>query len=284
MYSHKLKTFIFKTLDILPDKIGYKIYHLFQEITLKDITFYEKSNRKSINQIKNILKTKGVNVKGKNVIEIGSGWFPIMPYLFKSELKVNKIYSYDINKHYSKKRSLITSKLFSYQIKDQNESYLPNFIEYFPYTNISKTAVNFKPILVFSRFVLEHIEKDELLKIHKNLYDQTSKKLKIIHLISPSDHRAYSDNRLSHYDFLKYSQKEWNTIQTKFDFHNRLRLPDYIEIFKKSGFKIELLKYSKVKKHTEKHERFKKIKLHEDFKKYSEEELLASSITVLLKK
>ena len=77
---------------------------------------------------------------------------------------------------------------------------------------------------------------------------------------------------------------EWNKIQTKFDYHNRLRLPDYLEIFKKSGFEVLYVEHDTAKDNEEKYKKFKELKIHPDFKKYSEEELTAGSINVMLKK
>ena len=105
----------------------------------------------------------------------------------------------------------------------------------------------------------------------------------ILHMISPSDHRAYTDKSLSYYDFLKYSKDEWKKQHTKFDYHNRLRLPDYINIFKEAGYEVVSLDYDTCDKNSEKYQKFKELTLHEDYKDYTEEELLAGSINVLLK-
>lgn len=281
---NRTKTRIFKLLNLLPRDLGYLIYHKLQMVTLKKVEFYLKTNEVSFQQIRKILSENNIILRGKDIIEIGSGWFPIMPFIFKEKLEVNNIYTYDINKHYSPKRILNSSKLFCDQLKVPPSKKLPSFIKYFPYTNIQKAIINYSPELVYSRFVLEHISPEELLEIHKNLYKNTSAETRILHLISPSDHRSYSDKSLSSYDFLKYSESEWNKIQTKFDYHNRLRLPDYLQIFEKSGYKVEFLSYDKVQKNSKKYKLFKQLELSSSYKKYSEEEVLAGSINVLLSK
>jgi hypothetical protein len=139
-------------------------------------------------------------------------------------------------------------------------------------------------VVIFSRFVLEHIKPNDLLEIHKHIYENTPQSTRVLHLISPSDHRSYEDNSLSTYDFLKYSEAEWNEIQTKFDYHNRLRLPQYLKIFEDSNFKIEYLKYDQVNTESAKYRKFKQLMLHKDFKHFTEEEILASSIVLLLSK
>lgn len=282
--NNKTKTRILKLLDTLPEKLGYWIYHKLQLLTLKDTNSYLKTNTSSFKKIQSILEENKIDLDGENIVELGSGWFPLNPLLFKEKLSVNSIHTYDINKHYSGKRILDCTTLFSGSLCINPSKKLPDFISYYPYTLIQKVNFDYNPKLVYSRFVLEHITPKELLEIHQNLYNKTPKETKILHLISPSDHRSYGDNSLSTYDFLKYSKSEWNKIQTKFDYHNRLRLPEYLKIFEESKFKVDFLTYDKIQKNSFKYKKYKKISLHSDFDKFTEEENLASSITILLSK
>ena len=200
---------------------------------------------------------------------------------------VSKIITYDINRHYSNKRIKSTTKHFKkINFKTQKHSNLeiPDFIDYHPKKNIINATIEKDIKLIYSRFVLEHVTPTDIEKMHKKFYKELNNDIKILHLISPSDHRAYSDKTLSIYDFLKYSQKEWNKIQTKFDYHNRLRLPEYIDIFKKSGFNITYIEHDTVNKKSQKYIKYKELKLHPDYHKFSEMEVLAGSICVLLEK
>jgi hypothetical protein len=124
---------------------------------------------------------------------------------------------------------------------------------------------------------LEHIPPADLEAIHHQAFGYLDKKSFIIHQISPSDHRAYTDKGLSLWDSLKYSQQEWDRIQTRFDYHNRLRLPQYLAIFKKCGFEVKYLKFSGASGSQKLPE-----KIHPDFARFPTEELTAGSITVIL--
>lgn len=287
MKYHQKKTLILKILDVLPRKIGYAIYHYLQKRTFKNIEPLIESNRNSLQKIKSILSKINVDLKGKKVIEIGSGWMPIMPFLMKSEFDVSKIITYDINRHYSNER---IEKMYNhfkdevYNTRAFAKLDLPDFIDYYPETNIIDAVIDRDVSLIYSRFVLEHVTPSDMEKMHKKFYREMHDKVQILHLISPSDHRGYSDSTLSIYDFLKYSEDEWNRIQTKFDYHNRLRLPEYLEIFKRSGFDISYSEFDKVDKNSEKYRKFKELNLHPDYQKFSEEEILAGSICVLLTK
>lgn len=290
MKFHKIKTITLKLLDIMPNKLGYFLYHQLQRKSFNNLEIKIKANENSYKVIKKILKQETIELNRNNVLEIGSGWFPLMPYLLKINENINKIYTYDINCHYSNNRILRVDNYynannkynFEYSIK--NGYKLPSFIEYYPNQNIINSKIHSNIKLFFSRFVLEHIQLEDLKKIHLKLFNEMEEDAAILHLVSPSDHRAYSDNSISYYDFLKYSPKQWDSIQTKFDYHNRLRLPQYIAIFKEIGFEIAFLEYDKVPKDSLKYKQFKNLKIHPDYKQFSEEEILAGSINMMLKK
>ena len=290
MKKHQLKTFALKALDILPSKLGYYLYHKIQSKSFKSLDKFINPNLSSYEKINSILTENDILLKSKTILEIGSGWIPILAYFLKVMGEIDKVYTYDINKHYQQK---YLDKCFNYitynydtkiNIIENGEFTLPDFIEYHPYTNIINADIPNTVDIVISRFVLEHISPEDLVAIHKKLFDSLPDQAFVLHLISPSDHRAHSDSSISLYDFLKYSKKEWDNIQTKFDYHNRLRLPNYLDIFKDAGFEILYVEYDKGKENEEKYKKFKKLEIHSDFKNYSEEELLAGSINVLLKK
>lgn len=286
MKYNRKKTLILQCLDKLPSSLGYYIYHRIQSFSLGKIDQKLKANYASLKKIKTILDHHCIDLNDKVVLEIGSGWYPFLPFLFKTEMNVNKVVTYDINKHYSKKRINQVKHIFGkkYDEKKLQRLNLPDFIEYHPNTDLTKVKIDKDISFIYSRFVLEHIKPDDIKEIHKKIYNELNDDVKILHLISPSDHRAYSDNSLSYYDFLKYSTKEWNTVQTKFDYHNRLRLPDYIEIFNNTGFKISYLDHDYVDKKSTKYKKFKALKLHQDYQKFTEREILAGSIFALLEK
>ncbi|MEM6718826.1 MAG: class I SAM-dependent methyltransferase [Bacteroidota bacterium] len=289
--NHKTKSFIFKSLDILPSSLGYGIYHQLQKfLNRNSVNFKIKTNDRSFKEALQILEKENINLKGKTILELGSGWAPIIPYFFTQFAAADRVVTYDINEHYDSKT---IHKLNSYyrsnyqiEIASKRGKYpLPSNVTYHPKTNLAAENMQLNDLvdLVFSRFVLEHIPPEDLLQIHQSFAKILPKSAYILHMISPSDHRAYDDKSLSYYDFLKYSKDEWKKQHTKFDYHNRLRLPDYINIFKKAGYEVVSLDYDTCTKDSEKYQKFKQLTLHKDYENYTEEELLAGSINVLLK-
>jgi len=287
--KHYFKTYIFKTLSILPSTIGYKIYHELQKVSEnKNIQEKIKSTENTLSTFGQICTDLNIDLKNKSAIEIGSGWLPISPYLLLYKYELNNIYTFDINNHYQKKPlqkfNALFSKIYSFDIKvNKNSKYaLPENVHYFPSQNIINAKIP-KVDIVFSRFVLEHVTPEDILNMHKKFKESLNKGTYIIHFISPSDHRAYSDNSLSLQDFLKYSSKDWNTIQTRFDYHNRLRLPQYLEIFKSLDLEIIYTSYDNPKPNSIQEKMFNDLKIHEDFLQYSQQELTAGGINIVIK-
>jgi hypothetical protein len=284
----KLKRIFLRAVNTLPSRLGYLIYHQMQ-MRLTGATIDKvRANMDSFGIVSSILKKVNLK-KGYSVLEIGSGWMPLMPYLFRYMGEANDVYTYDINQHYDNKyidelNEIVKTK-FNVEIDPAPGKYhIPDFVKYFPKSNVITSELPERVDLVFSRFVLEHVTPDDLLKMHQRFANDLPDETLILHLISPSDHRAYSDKSLSHYDFLQYTQKEWNKIQTKFDYHNRLRLPHFIEAFENSGYEILHLEYDKVEKDSGKYRKFKKLEIDQEFLKFTEEEILAGAINILLRK
>ncbi|WP_395043415.1 hypothetical protein [Flavobacterium sp.] len=287
--KHTTKTLIFKSLNLLPNKIGYSLYHKMQHFfDRSSIESKVKKSEITINKIIEICNELKIESANKIIFEFGSGWLPIMPYFFILKCKVKKVFTYDINQHYEKKVIIkfnsIFSKMYDFNIDiDANSDYnLPKSVEYFPLKNIINEDFS-KADIVFSRYVLSHVEENDLINMHKKFKSNLKKGSYIIHFISPSDLRQHGDKSISMYDFLKYSKEEWSSIMTKFDYHNRWRLPQYIDLFKSLDFEIVYNSYESVEQGSLNQKLFRELNLHEDFKKYNEEELTAGNIIFVLK-
>jgi len=287
--NHKVKTILFKSLSLLPNKVGDYCYHkiqsFFDKSTLEDRL---KSVESTYNRLSKVLNDLNIDLKDKAVFEIGSGWFPSMPYFFKFKFEAKKVYTVDINRHFKKERILELNNLFSKKystnilVNPENEYNLPFEIEYFPNYNVVKE--DFPDVrVVFSRYVLSHMNENDIDILHKKMKGELKKGTYIIHFISPSDLRQHSDRSLSSHDFLKYSKQQWNNIHSKYDYHNRLRLPQFMEIFKKYDYEVIHLDYENLNKDTIAYDLFKKVPLHDDYTKYSDEELTAGNIFLVLK-
>ncbi|HEU4788838.1 MAG TPA: class I SAM-dependent methyltransferase [Flavobacterium sp.] len=285
--KNSIKTRIFKGLSILPNKIGYGIYHLLQNVGgNQSFESKLKSTKNTYEKVVEVLSKNNISLINLKIAELGSGWVPIFPYQLIIEGKAKKVNTYDINEHFNRKEIDQLNAFYASKsaivLEKKGKYNLLKEVSYFPKTNICDGEIQ-DVDLVLSRFVLEHVTPSDLLEIHNFIYSNLKPGGLVLHLISPSDHRAYSDSSLSLQDFLKYSKEEWNQIQTKFDYHNRLRLPQYLEIFSKS-FEILYFEYDKINIDSESYRKFKKLKIHDDFANFSDQELMAGSINILLQK
>ncbi len=283
----RLKESLFRILDLLPEKQGFYLYHEIQNVLNGENMLQRvKTNEPSFEVLKRLLRQNQLSIEDKKVLEIGSGWAPIMPYFMLYKGKVKSVFTFDLNRHFSKENISRLNKVFDseYGIRvtpDVAKPYhLPENIVYYPNTNLIDADFP-KAELVFSRLVLEHIKPEDIALMHKRFKRDLNPGCLIVHLISPSDHRAYVDEKLSLQDFLQYSEVEWQKKQTKFDYHNRLRLPQYLAIFKAAGLEVLHVEYDQPGEDS--YKKFKSVPLHEDFKSFTDEELTAGSINVVLK-
>ena len=291
--KHWIKTATFKCLSALPEGLGDAMYHTLQRVVSSQSIGEEiTSKNTAYERMQAILSGLEVPFRNQRILEIGSGWLPILPYFMKFKGGCAEVFTYDINRHFNKNRIRDFARIFfadycpgSNPPGSDAKFGLPAGIAYFPSTDILVNPPAAQSIdLVVSVNVLEHVHPDTLLAIHRESGRYLTEDGLFVHLVSPSDHRAYSDLSLSLYDFLQYSQEEWDHIQTRFDYHNRLRFPQYLQLFKDSGFDVLYQQFSTAKDHPVQAEKFSHLRLHDDFKNFSFDELTAGSLAFVLKR
>ncbi len=278
--NHRLKSLVFKILEKLPRTIGDTLYHKLQRLTAKSVQEEYGFQQATIKQFVIESGKLGLSFKEKKIVEIGSGWLPVLPYDLLFLYGAKEVLTFDINEHYQSKNIKKFNKFYVGHYPDATalSQTLPDNVQYFPNKNILDTQIESGSIDVMTtRNVLEHISPGDQELIHKQAFQYLKRDGFIIHQISPSDHRAYTDESLSLWDFLKYSQQEWDHIQTRFDYHNRLRLPDYLNLFTRCGYKIAFLSFKSARKGQQLPDT-----IRADFSNFSPEELTAGSIIVIL--
>ncbi len=285
--KHTTRTRIFKILALLPNRLGYPLYYFLQNFSSKSALEKKiQATKNSYEVAFKIFRENHINLEGKRVAELGSGWMPIFPYQLILEGNVNRVDTYDINGHYNLKQIKKVNDYYrtheGFKIEQKGKYQLHKAVYYFPKTNICNGDLKSVDLIV-SRFVLEHVPPKEIKKMHDFFNSNLKSGSYILHLISPSDHRAYNDPSLSLQDFLKYSKEEWDGIQTKFDYHNRLRLPQYLALFEKE-FDIVYFEHDTINTKSVAYNKFKELAIHEDFSQFNERELIAGSINILLRK
>ncbi len=293
----KLKAIVQKSISFLPKRE--RINYLFQKHITKGVELTDEHFGYKIQHAKDhidFFKKYGEVGPDKKILELGSGWYPIIPilmYLTKS----GKIISLDIQSWMTKSSQLTSIEkikdwieqgkldLYFNNIDEQRWKILEGILS--DHDKYSKDDIN-KIIglealikdarntgleessidLICSNNTLEHIHKEVLEEILKEFRRVIKPGGVMSHFIDLSDHFAHFDKDITVYNFLKYSEQKWKLIDNKIQPQNRLRFREYKELYKKLNIPIT---EEKIIQGDEKE--LLKIKVHEEFKQYSTAEL-----------
>jgi hypothetical protein len=86
--------------------------------------------------------------------------------------------------------------------------------------------------------VLEHIPEPEILRLLEECRRLMHQSSVMSHAIEYSDHYSHSDPSIGPYNFLKFSDDEWERFNPGLHFQNRMRHCDYRTLFQDSGFQV----------------------------------------------
>lgn len=269
MKKWKQKAIVQKTISYLP--FGHKINFLFQKYVTKGVFLSDEYFLDRLIHTKAHLEFYK-QVTGKNApkksLEIGTGWYPVVPicfFLSGSE----EIISVDITFLTSKERLLTTIEKI---ISAEKSGQLAEFIEIKPerwqqllelksifldltlnealkklnivYHLEDATKLSFPSDyfdLVNSNNTFEHIYPEILEPILKEFKRVVKKNGGVMsHFIDMSDHFAHFDKSISIYHFLRFSDKQWKRIDNSIQPQNRLRIYDYRAMYERLGIPITL--------------------------------------------
>lgn len=256
-----------------------------------------------------MLRSSGFDIRGKEVLELGSGWRPVIPLIFYLA-GCKKTILTDLQRQMDKKLLLgaclrviknkdkISSRLGmpvdEIEARLSVDSSLPFEImlrklglEYLAPFDILSDNINYGPVdIITSNAVLEHIPENLIPKIFKALHGYLKEGGVMCHIIDNSDHWAHCDKTITNINFLKFSKREFdfisglNSITNPISCQNRLRHIQYIKMIENASFNI-ILDESFADKNTL--IKISDIKIHHDFHKFSPTELavLTSCIVAL---
>jgi hypothetical protein len=92
--------------------------------------------------------------------------------------------------------------------------------------------------LIFSTVAFEMIRADVLGGLLKEFRRLASFDAVMSHYVGLMNQYATFDNSIGPYNFLKYSDRWWKFLNNPIIHQNRLRVPDYRELFRKNGWHI----------------------------------------------
>lgn len=242
-----------------------------------------------------ILRNSGVSLQGKRYLELGPGWYPIVPVMFhlsgcssltivdKQRLMDDETFkrtfdyllefSATIANRLNLDEKFVVQRLTSLKslsledgLAEMNAIYsAPNDVLF---NTIPKNSID----IITSRAVLEHIEPIMIGKIFKEFHRMLHPQGSMCHIIDNGDHWQLDDPSISKLNFLRYSNSVYNFIAgvSPHQYMNRLRHPEYIELLKKYNFDIIL---DESIPDIQALEDLKTLRLNEQFSRFSHEDL-----------
>lgn len=275
--------------------------YLFQKYITKSLdlnaTKFENKLMQCKEHMENYLATIPVGKSSFSVLELGTGWLPIIPiglYICGASKiwtvdKISLLHSSRVREvltvfiEYAQNGSLVKilpwihdSRVFKLKsvLEDKSLSSPAQILERLKIYTVVSDARNtgLKPStidLFVSNNTLEHIPEDVILSIFFEFKRLGSPYSLMSHHIDMRDHYANFDRSITPYNFLKYSEPMWRLFNNSLQYQNRLRVSDFCRIHETAGFKIL-------------HRRDKKgfsgdldsVRISKEFLRYSREELL----------
>lgn len=229
--------------------------------------------------------------------EFGAGWDLMMPLAMGS--MGYEVTCIDIRKLIFKK--LILDTIFKFnknieqipfpikkiQIDDESNplSCLQNNIKFNYFAPLDARNTKFKPNyfdFATSTATFEHIPLEDIILILNESYRILKPGGILSLIIDYQDHWSYFDDKLSAYNFLKYSDKEWKKYNPSLHYQNRLRHKDYLSIISKTDF--EIMDIIPTMPSELDFDALNKLKINVKYKEYTINELSIKGSQIVLKK
>jgi hypothetical protein len=232
------------------------------------------------------------------ILELGTGWYPIVPIsFFLSGCK--DFVSLDINDWLRAENVITTIKKFKeWRDAGKLNSVLPNIYEphwaalmallsnqTFTLDDYRKTTGHTNHIMdarqtsfadnsfhyISSNNTFEHINAEILRDILKEFKRIVAKNGVMSHFVDMTDHFEHFDRNITIYNFLRFSQKQWQLIDNSIQPQNRLRYSEYVQMYQNLEIQITeamTLPGDEAALH--------RVKLHQDYTSFTTQDLAIS--------
>jgi len=262
----KIKAIVQKGISYLPQKE--KINYWFQKRVTKGVELSDEHFRNKITHSKDHLhyfrKHSSKELKNCNVLELGTGWYPIVPLaMYLSDVK--EVTSIDLRDWVKRENIYKTIRKFQ---EWRHRGELDSFLEYINEEkwksldgivheqkelkesceiiglkriigDARKTDLESASIdLICSNNTFEHIPENILEDILKEFKRVLKPAGVMSHFIDMTDHFAHFDSSITIYNFLKYSDRKWKRIDNSIQPQNRMRFKDYKAMYEKQDIEI----------------------------------------------
>ncbi|MEL6356587.1 MAG: class I SAM-dependent methyltransferase, partial [Bacteroidota bacterium] len=235
----------------------------------------------------------------KLIVELGTGWYPVIPILFHLT-DTGKVISFDLQNWLRKEGHLsVIRKLKEWRENEKLQSFFPHLNEekwealqqvstesdQFSLEDLNR-HIGLQAVVgdaarsglpaqgvdfICSNNTFEHIFPAALRSILME-YKRIAKPGAVMsHFVDLSDHFAHFDPSLTIYNFLRFSKKSWSIIDNRIQPQNRLRWKDYLALYQDLDLPIteESIRKGDLTA-------LASVPVHEEFAAYTPEELAIS--------
>lgn len=247
-----------------------------------------------------VLRDVGFSVRGRDLLEIGTGWLPIFPLCF-ALAGARRCSTFDLHRHLNSKAVPIALRCLEVHLPaiaqasaesevDVRERWQRLMaagdgwqilaaagIDYRAPADATLTGLEPGTIgLVFSNSVLEHVAPEVLLPMMR----ESSRVLQVdgvsLHSVNCGDHYAYFDRSITQAHYLRFNAEQWRRWNNDLLYQNRLRPVDFIRAARDAG--LDIVRDLQVPR-KELMQRFDQLQVAAEFRHYPPEQLCCTSVT-----
>ena len=201
-------------------------------------------------------------LEGAVILEIGTGWEPIIPLLFAAA-GAERVYMTDLNRLCSRSsvegaidalrrnKNKILSRL---DVTDEalgravewnlqlpiDEGFSRIGLTYMAPSDCAALALESQSVdVICSRDVLEHIAPPTIAGVFAESHRLLRPGGVACHIVDPSDHWQHADPTISRINFLQFSDAMHAVVHfNRLNYHNRLRHSEYVEMLQAAGYVV----------------------------------------------
>lgn len=226
------------------------------------------------------------------VLEIGTGWYPIVPV--HMALAGWNVATVDITTHLTSERVVATFREF--MCREAELSVDPGAVDRLQWIRrwcaddsglpqdpkelleplgivtfvggLRTIPASCRFDLVCTNNTLEHVDEADMKSLLDGTYHLSAPEGISSHIVDLGDHFAHLDRHITPFNFLRYSKRTWRMIDNRIQPQNRLRVPDYRALFSRSGFRAVAEQRLEVDRTA-----LARVKLHADYRRIDADEL-----------
>ena len=249
-----------------------------------------------------MLRGLGFSVRDRELMEIGTGWLPVLPLCF-ALAGARRIHTFDLHRHL---RSHAVPALLGHlerhlgalaqacqqpegEIRQRHAWLLAagdgdgdqileraGVVYHSPADATSTGFADAAVSLVFSNSVLEHVPTAVLSPMMRESSRILTTDGLALHSVNCGDHYAYFDRSISPIHYLRFDERQWRRWNNDILFQNRLRPTDFTSVVQGEGLvlvaQIQTLRADLMAQ-------FDTMPIAAEFQRYSREDLCTTSVT-----